>query len=90
MGRLSRVPGTIEPEAEFAVLVNDRYQRQGLGAELLRRLIRVGRDEGLRRIVAEILPENVGMQHIAGAQGFALQSDFRQGVVKAELVLREA
>ena len=45
-------------EAEFALLVSDGFQRQGLGTELLRRLIEVGRDEGLRRIVGDISPEN--------------------------------
>jgi acetyltransferase len=87
VGRLSRTPGTDEPEAEFALLVNDRYQRLGLGSELLRRLIQVGRDEGLRRITAEILPENVGMQRVAKQQGFALKHNYRDEVVEAWLEL---
>jgi acetyltransferase len=87
VGRLSRTPGTDEPEAEFALLVNDRYQRLGLGSELLRRLIEIGRDEGLRRITAEILPENTGMQRVAKQHGFALQSDYRDEVVRAWLEL---
>ena len=87
VGRLSRTPGTAEPEAEFALLVNDRYQRLGLGSELLRRLIQVGRDEGLRRITAEILPENTGMQRVAKQQGFTLKSNYRDEVVEAWLVL---
>jgi acetyltransferase len=87
VGRLSRTPGTDEPEAEFALLVNDRYQRLGLGSELLRRLIQVGRDEGLRRITAEILPENTGMQRVAKQHGFTLKSDYRDEVVRARLEL---
>jgi acetyltransferase len=87
VGRLSRTPGTDEPEAEFALLVNDRYQRLGLGSELLRRLIQIGRDEGLRRITAEILPENTGMQRLAKQQGFSLKHDYRDEVVRAWLEL---
>ena len=34
-------------DAEFAVLVSDEWQRQGLGTELLRRLIEIGRVEKL-------------------------------------------
>jgi acetyltransferase len=87
VGRLSRTPGTDEPEAEFALLVNDRYQRLGLGSELLRRLIAIGRDEGLRRITAEILPENVGMQRVAKQHGFSLKHNYRDEVVDAWLEL---
>ncbi len=87
VGRLSRTPGTAEPEAEFAMLVHDSYQRQGMGSELLRRIIQVGRDEGLHRITAEILPENTGMQRVAKQQGFTLKHNFRDEVVNAWLEL---
>ncbi len=87
VGRLSRTPGTVEPEAEFAMLVNDRYQRQGIGSELLIRLIQIGRDEGLRRITAEVLTENRGMQLVAAKHGFTLTPDFPDGVVRARLEL---
>ncbi|MFN8511397.1 MAG: bifunctional acetate--CoA ligase family protein/GNAT family N-acetyltransferase [Thermomicrobiales bacterium] len=87
VGRLSRTPGTDAPEAEFALLVNDRYQRLGLGSELLSRLIQIGRDEGLRRITAEILPENTGMQRVAKQHGFTLKHNYRDEVVEAWLVL---
>ncbi|HKS76930.1 MAG TPA: GNAT family N-acetyltransferase, partial [Terriglobales bacterium] len=53
------------PEAEVAVLVTDAYQGQGIGTELVRRLIQVGRDEKLERIVAKILPENDAMIALA-------------------------
>ena len=45
--------------------MSDRYQRHGLGTELVRRLIQVGRDENLKEIVANILPENLGMRALA-------------------------
>ncbi len=46
IGRLSKLRGGSN-EAELAVLVDDRYQGQGLGTELYRRLIAVARDEKL-------------------------------------------
>ncbi|MDP9374041.1 MAG: GNAT family N-acetyltransferase, partial [Chloroflexota bacterium] len=49
---------------------------------------RIGRDEGLRRITAEILPENSGMQRVAEKLGFRLRHDFEEEVVKAEIDLR--
>ena len=50
VGRLSRVHD--KDEAEFALLVRDAFQRRGLGTELLRRLIAIGRDERIDRISA--------------------------------------
>jgi len=54
--------GRSATEAEFAILVADASQRQGLGTELLRRLVQVGRDEQLTRIVASIDADNQDMQ----------------------------
>jgi acetyltransferase len=63
VGRLTKIPGTTE--AEIAVLVSDSSQRQGLGTELVRRLIEVGRAEKIGHIVANILNENDGMRALA-------------------------
>ena len=71
VGRLSRLH--CRDEAEFALLVSDRYQRQGVGTPLLRLLLEIGRDEGLERISAEILHENQAMQRICMALGFTLR-----------------
>ena len=45
-------------DAEVALLVSDVWQGQGIGSELLRRLIQIGRDKGLARIVGEVLLDN--------------------------------
>jgi acetyltransferase len=74
VGRLSKTPGT--REAEIAVLVTDRYQKMGLGRELVRRLIQVGRDEKLESIEANILPENLGMRALASGFGFKTRPGF--------------
>jgi len=63
VGRLTKIPGTVE--AEVAVLVSDRFQKQGLGRELVRRLLEVGRTEKIAQIVANILHENEGMRALA-------------------------
>jgi acetyltransferase len=68
VGRLSRLHG--RDEAEFALLVSDAHQRLGLGSELLRLLLQIGRDEGLRRISAEILPGNHAMRRMCETLGF--------------------
>jgi acetyltransferase len=68
VGRLVRTPG--EKEAEVALLVADKFQKCGLGSELLKRLIQVARDEKLERIVATVLPENMGMRTLTARSGF--------------------
>ncbi len=45
VARLSKPHQTAE--AEFAMLVSDAFQGRGLGGELLRRLVQIGRDEKL-------------------------------------------
>jgi acetyltransferase len=62
-------------EAEVAVLVSDRYQKLGLGDELLRRVVQIARDEKLSRVSAEMLPDNVAMQHIMKHLGFGVQAN---------------
>ena len=70
VGRLTKMPA--EREAEVAVIVSDQNQGHGLGTELLSRLIEVGRNEKLERIVANILPENLAMQSLANHFAFRL------------------
>lgn len=62
-----------EPEtgdAEFAVLVTDHYQGQGLGRHLMERLIAVARDRGIRRLVGLVLRENLPMLGLLRKLGF--------------------
>ena len=86
VARLSR-NGADPSEAEFSVLVSDRFQRRGVGTLLVERLLEVGREEGLRRITAEILLDNRPMQLISERLGFSLHRDLEDMVVKAELDL---
>jgi len=83
--RLTKIEGT--EEAEFSILIADPYQRQGLGTELLRRLIRIGRDEHLKKIRADILPDNTAMQRVCKKLGFRLRHDIGDPLVSAELDL---
>ena len=85
VGRLSKLRGL--NEAEFALVISDRWQRQGLGTELLKRLVQIGRDEKLERISATILKENQGMQHLAQGVGFKLNLEAAGEDYRAEFVL---
>jgi len=71
VARLSRIHG--RNQAEFSMLVSDPHQHQGLGTELLRLLLEIGRDEGLERVTAEVLHENRAMQRVCEKLGFRLR-----------------
>jgi acetyltransferase len=81
VARLSKLHGT--NEAEFALIVSDRYQHQGLGSELLRQLLEVGKEEKLEAIVGYILNSNDKMQSLCRKLGFQLHQDAEAGMLKA-------
>ena len=86
VGRITKNP--LEREGEIGILVSDGCQGQGLGTELVRRLIEVARDQKLERVVAEILPENQGMQALADHFGFRTEPSNDPSTVVAVLDLR--
>jgi acetyltransferase len=85
VGRLSKLHGT--DDAEFALTVSDQWQNQGLGTQLLKMLVQVGRDERLSRITATILPDNHEMQHVCRKVGFEVRHVADEGECQAEIVL---
>ncbi|WP_025746044.1 GNAT family N-acetyltransferase [Kallotenue papyrolyticum] len=88
VARMIRLRG--QPVAEYAGLVSDQYQGHGLGTAMLELLIRIARAEGIRRIVAQVLPENRPMQRVFQKLGFRLKHDWSEGVVHATLDLDDA
>ncbi|MBW8888919.1 MAG: bifunctional acetate--CoA ligase family protein/GNAT family N-acetyltransferase [Fibrobacteres bacterium] len=62
-------------EAELSLLVEDGYQSQGLGKELVRRLLQVAVAEGMERVVAHILESNQAMQALCRGLGFRLSPE---------------
>jgi acetyltransferase len=85
VGRLRRLHGS--NDSEFAVLISDDSQGQGLGAELVRRLIQVARDEKLSKIVGDVLPDNTVMRRVCEKLGFRLQGEPDEQILKAEMTL---
>ena len=85
VGRLNRIHET--GEAEVAVMVTDQFQNRGLGAELLRRAIRVAREERITALSAEMMADNLAMQTISKAMGFKLQMQEGFASMRARLEL---
>ena len=86
VGRLSKLRDG--ETAEFGMLVRDDAQGIGLGTELLRRLVAIGREERLKSIGADILTQNLPMQRVCGSVGFRFDRLTEDpAVVRAELEL---
>jgi acetyltransferase len=85
IGRMSKLHGT--NSAEVALLVRDSVQRQGLGIEIVRRLIQVARDERLSTLVAYMLQENIEMQGLLRRAGFHVTASDDPAVLLATLTL---
>ena len=86
VGRLSKIHGT--EEAEIAVLVRDEFQHQGLGTELVSRLMRVAQDENLKYVSSTMLGINREMRAICNRLGFRLSVDMEEDVVNARAALK--
>lgn len=81
----------LQPEtgvAEFALVVGDAHQRQGLGRHLLGRLIEIAKERGVRKLSGQVLRENGPMLALTASLGFTPPATVDDGVVKVELALR--
>ncbi|MGC2353036.1 MAG: GNAT family N-acetyltransferase, partial [Candidatus Udaeobacter sp.] len=85
VGRLIKEHGT--DEAEFAILISDPWQGKGLGSELLKLLVQIGRKEHLLRIVGHISAENTTMKRVSEEVGFDLRFDQSDNEWFAEIEL---
>lgn len=77
-------PGT----AEYAALVEDRFQDRGLGIGLTHRLIAAAREHGMEKLHALVLPENTGMLHLLRSLRLPERQRFKEGVEHVEIDLR--
>ena len=83
--RLSRIRGT--NESEFAIVISDQYQNQGLGTQLLQQIIKIAKAEKLKSIGANILPDNLEIQKLCEKLGFSLELSEDKTHVHAVLAL---
>jgi acetyltransferase len=85
VGRLIKLLGV--KKAEFAIVISDRFQGLGLGSRFLELLVDIGRQEGVERIIGNILSENHAMQQVSKRVGFNVSFDRINEVMKAEIEL---
>jgi acyl-CoA synthetase (NDP forming)/GNAT superfamily N-acetyltransferase len=86
VGRFDRIPdhGRRRGEAEVAFLVQDAHQGRGIGQLLLEHLAQAGRERGVEKFVAEVLPQNRRMITIFREAGYQVAGGFEDGVMRLE------
>jgi acyl-CoA synthetase (NDP forming)/RimJ/RimL family protein N-acetyltransferase len=67
--------------AEIAFLIQDAMQGRGLGSVLLEHLAAAGREVGVERFVAEVLPENARMLGTFREAGYLLEQRREEDVI---------
>lgn len=67
--------------AEVAFLVEDAHQGRGIGQLLLEHLAQAGRERGVGKFVAEVLPENVRMIQVFREMGYHVEGGYEDGVM---------
>jgi len=76
----------VEPgKAEAAFGLIDEYQGKGIGSALIRHLAAIGREAGLRELVAEVLSDNLPMLKVFERSGLAMSTRRESDVVHVTL-----
>jgi ribosomal protein S18 acetylase RimI-like enzyme len=73
--------------AELAFAVIDQYQQKGIGTALMRHLISIARESGLKELVAEVLPDNTPMLKVFKGSGLPMETRRQSGAVHVVLAL---
>ena len=85
VGEYYALPGGEEAEVAFAVA--DAHHQEGIATVLVEDLAGIAREAGFRRLVAQTLPDNVGMQRVFRDVGLVHRSWFEDGAVNVRLDL---
>jgi len=74
-------------KAEVAFAVVDQYQGQGVGSALMRHLVTIARQAGLKELTAEVLSDNNPMLKVFEKTGLRLSRKRKAGVMHLVLEL---
>nr|WP_246283973.1 bifunctional GNAT family N-acetyltransferase/acetate--CoA ligase family protein [Nocardioides perillae] len=84
VGRFDVLDGERSTQAEVAFLVEDEHQGRGIAQILLEHLAQAGRERGVEKFVAEVLPDNQRMIHTFKDAGYQVASGYEDGVLVLE------
>ncbi len=73
--------------AEYAALIEDRFQGKGLGVELTRLLVQAARERGVRHLHALVMRDNVRMLRLLRSLGLPERRRWEDGLEHVEVDL---
>jgi CBS domain-containing protein/RimJ/RimL family protein N-acetyltransferase len=80
-----------EPDsAEFAIVINDAYQRQGLGTHLMKRLMEYAQAHGINSILGVTHEGNIRLLRFVQRSGLPLERKFKDGMWEMRVDLKGA
>lgn len=62
-------------KAEYAIVISDSYQKKGLGTIMTEFIMQIAREQGYRKVYANMLKSNHGMKVLLEQFGFSVSSD---------------
>lgn len=74
-------------DGEIALLVEDGWQRRGLGTALLKRLHQLAGQIGLGGVALHTHPDNIGLIRVVGALGAPARRRYADGVLTLTLAV---
>lgn len=75
--------------AEVAFAVADSQQRKGIGSYLLKLLMRLAKEQGIRAFTASVIGSNAGMIKVFQKSGYHLEAKYDGGVLTIHLDLSQ-
>ncbi|WP_147917318.1 GNAT family N-acetyltransferase [Ruania zhangjianzhongii] len=85
VGRFDQIGGG---DAEVAFNVSDSAQGKGLGSVLLEHLAAAGRELGVRRFLADVLPQNARMLRVFTDAGYDVKQAYDDGIMAVSFTIR--
>jgi acetyltransferase len=67
---------------EFALVVSDRWQKKGIGHQLMQNLMEIARNRGLNSMEGQVLSSNKKMLELVASLGFRIEDDPDDDAIK--------
>ena len=76
-----------QERAEYAIVVADAWQGQGLGSQMTDFILAIAKDRGIKTVYAEVLEQNKTMNHLLSKRDFKMvRNDYGVDFFELELV----
>ncbi|KPK33061.1 MAG: hypothetical protein AMS24_02370 [Chlamydiae bacterium SM23_39] len=86
IGRLNRILGS--NEAEFSLIVIDKWKNKKIGTKILTTLLDIAKKEKIKKVKTFIHPENIAMKKLCQKKGFTFIFDKDKNIFYAEFLLK--